>query len=99
MDIVDKLRLKFRELRLRQVSGASCPEIEGTPELLYDAAMEIHRLQGLAYSYPQKSSFAPEGTTWRQEYEDFHDRMVNMTSEDFSHWQSVMKDDNTHGTE
>jgi hypothetical protein len=96
MDIVDKLRLKFRELRHRQASGVSYSEIEGIPELLYDAAIEIHRLQGLAYSYPQNSSYAPEGTTWRQEYEDFHDRMVKMTSEDFSHWQSVMKDDSTN---
>jgi hypothetical protein len=96
---VDKLRLKFRELRLRQASGVQYSEIQGIPELLYEAAIEIHRLQGLAYSYPQNSSYAPEGTTWRQEYEEFHDRMVNMTNEDFSDWQCAMKEEKTDGTE
>jgi hypothetical protein len=99
MDIVDRLRLKFRELRHRQASGVPYAEIQGIPEMLNEAAMEIHRLQGLVYSYPPNESYSPDGTTWRQEYEDFHDRMVNMTNEDFSDWQHVMKDEKTNGTE
>lgn len=99
IDIVDKLRDKFYELRQIQQSGVGYAYVEGIPEMLYEASMEIHRLQALAYSYPPNRPYLPEGITWRQEYEVFHEQMTKMTAESFADWQHVMKEDNTHGTE
>lgn len=102
MDIVDRLQSMYYELRQRQAFGNGTG-LDGIPELLYDASIKIHDLQGLAFSYPPDSEHNPKGTTWREEYEALRERMTKMSACDFNDWQSVMRDDDddnkTHGTE
>lgn len=61
-------------------------------DLLKEARDRIHELEGLAYSYPPTEPHSPEGTTWRKEYEDLIDTLLQMTTKDFEQWQSDMKD-------
>jgi hypothetical protein len=51
---------------------------------------EIHMLQGLVFAYPP--SGGQHGITWREEYETLRERFVRMSAEDFSDWQSIMRD-------
>jgi hypothetical protein len=60
-------------------------------DLLKEARDRIHELEGVVFSYPP-SEHAPEGTTWRKEYEDLYDTMLKMTPEEFMEWQTAMKD-------
>lgn len=94
MDIVDRLRSMYYELRQKQAFGETA--VDGIPELLYDASIKIHDLQGLAYSYPPDNAHNPKGTTWREEYETLFERMTKISASDFSDWQSVMRDDDNN---
>jgi hypothetical protein len=97
MDIVDRLQFRYYELREQQAMGNKNPSAEGLPELLYDASIEIHNLQGLAYAYPPHPDRGMRGITWREEYENLLARMTGMTPKDLSEWQEF--NNNTSGTE
>jgi hypothetical protein len=90
MDIVDRLTIALEE-----VSGERARLHEFTteplPALIMEARNEIHRLQGVSYSYPP--SHDHHGVTWREEYESLRERFTNMPVDEFLHWKSIMRDE------
>jgi len=61
-------------------------------DMLKEARDRIHELEGLAYAYPPTEPYSPEGTTWRKEYEDMIDTLLQMTAKDFEQWQQAIRD-------
>lgn len=84
LDIVDRLRLAYYQLKQDQGN-------ERLADLMYEAAMLIHEMQGKVYSYPPMYPELPEGTTWQEEYHILWNRMSNMKPAEFKDWQEAMK--------
>lgn len=94
MDIVDRLRSMYYELKQKQAFGQGAG-LQGIPELLHEASMKIHELQGLTYSYPPDASINPKGVTWREEHDELHRRMGKMSCDDLNDWQAGIGYDET----
>jgi len=85
--IVDRLTSMHRAINggLEEISRNKIAD------LIKESRDRIHELEGLAYSYhPQPD--APNGTTWRKEYEDLIESLLRMTPKEFEQWQTDMKD-------
>jgi hypothetical protein len=91
IDIVDRLTVALEEVgRVRAQMHEHTTE--SLPKLIMDARDELHRLQGLVYSIPPQPPHVVDGVTWREEYEHLWERLLRMSGDDFTQWQSVMRD-------
>ena len=93
MDIVDRLNIALTEMSVERdrLYGLHEYTTELLPTLLMEARDEIHRLQGVSYSYPP--SHGNHGVTWREEYESLRESFVTMPVADFLLWKSIMRDE------
>lgn len=89
MDIVDRLTIALTEVSIERARLHEYTT-EPLPTLIMEARDEIHRLQGLVYSYPP--SHGHHGIAWREEYESLRERFINMPVDEFVQWKSIMRD-------